>query len=207
MSPEEVHLPVTIHRMTSTARQLANSTMHWVRGAGLALARQIAKFGVVGGVAFFIDVTVFNVLLYAGESPILEGQPLWAKVVSSAVATVASWLGNRYWTFRHTRRPQAWRELALFVLMCTIGLGLSLLCLAISHYVLGFESALADNIAANVVGLAVGTAFRFWAYRRFVFTHDGASIAMPPNGLTDSSTLVAATPGPRPECNRMGPFR
>jgi len=55
--------------------------------------------------------------------------------------------------------------------MCTIGLGLSLLCLAVSHYVLGFKSGLADNIAANVVGLAVGTTFRFWAYRQLVFTN------------------------------------
>ena len=59
--------------------------------------------------------------------------------------------------------------------MCTIGLGLALLCLSVSHYVLDLTSPLADNIAANVVGLAVGTAFRFWAYRRFVFTHRPAA--------------------------------
>jgi putative flippase GtrA len=55
--------------------------------------------------------------------------------------------------------------------MCTIGLLISLTCLWVSHYVLGFTSVLADNVAANVVGLAAGTAFRFWAYKRFVFTH------------------------------------
>lgn len=170
--------------------------LQWVRGAGLALARQLAKFGVVGGCAFLIDVTVFNVLLYGGQSPLLAGQPLWAKVISSAVATVASWLGNRYWTFRHTRRPQAWRELALFVLMCTIGLGLSLLCLAVSHYVLGFQSVLADNIAANVVGLAVGTAFRFWAYRRFVFVHDRTVTASPVGSDVDND-LVGSSTDPR----------
>jgi putative flippase GtrA len=183
--------------MTMTNPSRASSLMQWVRGAGLALARQIAKFGVVGGIAFFIDVTVFNILLYAGESPILAGQPLWAKVVSSAVATVASWLGNRYWTFRHTRRPQAWREFGLFVMMCTIGLGLALSCLAISHYVLGLQSALADNIAANVVGLAVGTTFRFWAYRRFVFTHDQPAAAGQLDEQDDDSTLVASTAEPR----------
>ena len=43
-------------------------------------------------------------------------------------------------------------------------------CLAISHYALGFTSPLADNIAANVVGLGLATAFRFWSYRRWVFT-------------------------------------
>jgi putative flippase GtrA len=157
--------------MTLRGPRVADAVLRWTRSTGLALFRQIAKFGVVGACAFVIDVGVFNILLYAGDSPLLAGQPLWAKVTSSAVATVVSWLGNRFWTFRHTRRPQALRELALFVLMCTIGLGLSLLCLAISHYVLGFQTALADNIAANVIGLAVGTTFRFWAYRQLVFTH------------------------------------
>jgi len=42
-------------------------------------------------------------------------------------------------------------------------------CLAVSHYALGFTSPLADNIAANVVGLGLATAFRFWSYRRWVF--------------------------------------
>jgi putative flippase GtrA len=157
--------------MTVKGPLATSALVRWTRSTGLALIRQIAKFGVVGACAFVIDVSVFNVLLYAGDSPLLAGQPVWAKVTSSAVATVVSWLGNRFWTFRHTRRPHALRELALFVLMCTIGLGLSLLCLAISHYVLGFQSALADNIAANVIGLAVGTTFRFWAYRQLVFTH------------------------------------
>jgi len=154
---------------TSAPRSLALRT--WLRGAGLALFRQLAKFGVVGLTAYVIDVSLFNVLQYAGDPPLMADQPLLAKVTSAAIATLASWLGNRYWTFRQSRRPRPWRELALFVCMCTIGLGLSLLCLAISHYVLGFDSAVADNIAANVVGLAVGTTFRFWAYRQFVFTH------------------------------------
>ncbi len=34
------------------------------------------------------------------------------------------------------------------------------------------RSQLADIISANVVGMALGTMFRFWSYRRFVFrTH------------------------------------
>ena len=39
----------------------------------------------------------------------------------------------------------------------------------ISHYLLGLDSALADNISANVVGLVLGTLFRFWSYRKWVF--------------------------------------
>ncbi len=147
----------------------------WLRGAGLALARQLAKFGLVGAAAFVVDVGLFNVLRFVGDPPLMADQPLLAKIISSAVATVVAWLGNRYWTFRATRRPQKRREFVLFLLMCTIGLGISLTILWFSHYVLGLTSPLADNISANIVGLGAGSLFRFWAYRRFVFTHGSTS--------------------------------
>ena len=35
--------------------------------------------------------------------------------------------------------------------------------------VLGFTSPIADNISANVVGLVIGTAFRFLMYRFWVY--------------------------------------
>lgn len=56
-----------------------------------------------------------------------------------------------------------------FFVINTVTMGIPLLCLAVSRYVLDLDSALADNVAANVVGLALGTAARFWAFRRFVF--------------------------------------
>lgn len=167
----------------------------WLQGAGLALARQFAKFGVVGAVAYVIDVGMFNLLRYAGEDPILADQPLTAKIVSSGVATVVSWLGNRYWTFRHTRRPQARREFLIFVLMCSIGLGISLSILWFSHYVIGLTSPLADNIAANVVGLAAGTLFRFWAYRRFVFTYAAVPMGSTSAAVADPRLKAAPSEG------------
>jgi putative flippase GtrA len=87
-----------------------------------------------------------------------------------AVATVVAWLGNRYWTFRHRRRATMRHEFMLFVVMNIGGLLIAVGCLGFSHYVLGLTSALADNISGNAVGLALGTVFRFWAYRQFVFT-------------------------------------
>jgi hypothetical protein len=48
-------------------------------------------------------------------------------------------------------------------------LGISNLCLVVSHDLLGLTSLIADNISANVVGLGLGTAFRFLTYRRYVF--------------------------------------
>ena len=145
--------------------------MAWLRVSGLALARQVAKFGAVGFLAYVVDVTLFNALQHFGAQPLLADDPLRAKVISTAVATVVAWLGNRYWTFRRTRRREMRREFVLFVVMCTIGLGISLSILWFSHYVLGFTSPFADNISANVIGLAAAATFRFWAYRRFVFVH------------------------------------
>jgi putative flippase GtrA len=48
-------------------------------------------------------------------------------------------------------------------------MAIGLACLWFSHYVLGFTSLLADNISSNVIGLALGTVFRFWLYRSWVF--------------------------------------
>jgi putative flippase GtrA len=127
------------------------------------LARELMKFGVVGGFAYAVDIVMFNVVLHATD------KPLTSKTVSTVVATTVSYAGNRTWTFRRRSRSTVRREYALFFLLNGVGLLIALTCLAISHYLLGFTSTLADNIAANVVGLGLGTAFRFWSYRRWVF--------------------------------------
>lgn len=162
-----------------------------LRAALHVVVRELVKFGLVGAVAYVVDVGIFN-LLRLGP---LDDRPLTAKTISVAVATVVAWLGNRYWTFRRRRRASARRELVLFFAMNGAGMGIALVCLAVSHYVLGFTSPLADNIAANVVGLVLGTAFRFYAYRTWVFTE------IAHQGPVDAVSAMAAdqdlTPRPR----------
>jgi putative flippase GtrA len=128
-----------------------------------SLVRELLKFGAVGGVAFVVDVSLFNLMLH------LTDKPLTSKTVSTITATTVAYVGNRHWTFRKRSRSGVRREYALFFVLNAVGLAIALTCLFISHYVLGFTSRLADNIAANGVGLALGTAFRFWSYRRWVF--------------------------------------
>ena len=127
------------------------------------LVRELMKFGVVGSVAFVVDVGLFNLLLQSTD------KPLTSKALSVLAGTTVAYIGNRNWTFRRRSRSTVRKEYALFVLLNGIGLLIALTCLGVSHYLLGFTSALADNIAANVVGLAFGTTFRFWSYRRWVF--------------------------------------
>jgi putative flippase GtrA len=128
------------------------------------LVRELMKFGVVGAVAYVVDIGLFNVFRV-----VLDLGPLTSKVLSAVVAVTVAYVGNRHWTFRHRARSGFRREYSLFFLLNAIGLGISLTVLAISHYVLGFTSALADNIAANVIGLLLATTFRFIGYRTWVF--------------------------------------
>ena len=130
------------------------------------LIHEMAKFGIVGLSALVVDIGLFNVLLYFGP---LEGKPLTAKVVSVAAATTVAYFGSRFWTFKHRGRTSFTREYVLFFALNGVAMLIAVGCLWFSHYALGFDSPLADNISANVIGLALGTMFRFWSYRKFVF--------------------------------------
>jgi putative flippase GtrA len=150
-----------------------------VAGARALLAgrlAELARFGSVGSVAFLVDLGLFNLLRF-GPGELLGDKPLTAKGVSVVVATLVAWLGNRYWTFAHRRTETRTRELVAFAVVNAGGLVIGVAVLAVSHYVLGFTSPLADNIAANGVGLVLGTAFRYVLYRRVVFTAVPAALA------------------------------
>lgn len=145
---------------------MIQSLVHRIKGLMGLFWREVAKFGVVGGIAFVIDSSIFIWLL----SGPMGAHPTRAKILAAAVATVFSWLANRYWTFRHRRQANVLREVTLFIIMNGIGLGIASACVYISHWVLGFESATADFVAGSVIGLVLGTIFRFFAYRFWVFT-------------------------------------
>jgi putative flippase GtrA len=128
------------------------------------------RFGIIGLVGFVIDTFIFNALSLGaiGSGHFFQG-PLGAKIVAVAVATIFTWFGNRYWTFRDRRRHNFWLELLEFGGIGAVGIGISDLCLFISHYLLGFTSLLADNISGNGIGLIIATTFRFLMYRYWVY--------------------------------------
>ena len=128
------------------------------------------KFGAVGLICYGIDVGIFNVLRSGalGTGHFFAG-PIGAKIASAAIATIVAWLANRFWTFRERRRSDVGLEFLEFGAVAIVGIGIGVACIGVSHYLLGFTSILADNIAGNVVGLVLGTAFRFLMYRYWVF--------------------------------------
>jgi putative flippase GtrA len=132
------------------------------------------KFGIVGAVAFVVDLGLFNILRHTALSGYGDGplsRAVIATIISAAVATCVAWIGNRMWTFRHRRNRPVHHEALLFALTNGVALLIQAACVGVSHHVLGQESLVSENVA-KLVGIALGTLFRFWAYRRFVFSHE-----------------------------------
>jgi len=126
---------------------------------------EIVRFAVTGLTAYLTDVVVFNILLLGAGLP-----ATWAKVLSSVVAIAVAFAGSRYYTWRNLRSQSPWREYVLFVLFSALAAGIQLACLVVSQELLGLRSPLADNVSANVVGMALATLFRFVTFRTYVFT-------------------------------------
>jgi putative flippase GtrA len=133
------------------------------------LSHEVLTFLAVGGAGYVVDVGTFNLLR---STTLLGGttDPSVARVLAVMVAMVVTYLGNSMFTWRGHSSSNRRREVALFVVFNVIGLGFSVLTLTISHDLMGLTSRLADNISANVVGLALGTLFRYWSYRTYVFS-------------------------------------
>ncbi|WP_368498849.1 GtrA family protein [Herbiconiux sp. A18JL235] len=157
------------------------------------LASEFIRFGLVGGLGFVVDFGVFNLLRLTIMDPsVMHGGPVIAKLISTTLAILVNWLGNRFWTFRDRRRADVLRESVEFFAVSIVGMGIGLACLWFSHYVLGFTSVLADNISGNVIGLALGAAFRFVLYRVWVFGEHRVRVPAAPQGVAgaEKSTPV-----------------
>jgi len=131
------------------------------------LRDEVAKFGVVGLVSFVIDFGLFNALSMPAAP--LAHKVLTSKAIATTVAATFAYFANRHWTWKDRTRSGLGREYVLFFVLNGVGLGIMEACLLISRYGMGFDSALSNNISAYGFGLLLGTIFRFWAYRRWVF--------------------------------------
>lgn len=152
---------------------------------------KIGRFTVVGTVAFFVDVGVFNLLMLT----VLQGHPVWSKTVAVLCATAVSWIGSRRWTFadQESRYRPAFEGILFFAINAA-GMGIALLTLWASHDVLGFTSLLADNISGNVIGLLLGNIMRYFAYRSWLYRGKSHRREV----LTDTSSDFG-NPAPAPE--------
>ncbi len=134
---------------------------------------EAAKFSAVNGVATFVAVVLFNALAHGVQGIYhpgpLNGWPVTAWFIANCIGMAISFYGSRRYAFKH-RRPAGPGGGALnYTLVNLASFVIPMACLWLTRNVMGWNSAVADNISANVVGAGFGMLFRFWAFRRFVF--------------------------------------
>lgn len=157
------------------------------------LIAELFKFGAVGGIAFLVTLAVSNVLWH-----FLGAGPMTGSVIATVIATVVAFLGNRYWTFRHRDRTGLAREYFLFFVFNGIGLLIQLLCLGFTVYGLGLDGFWPRNISNNVIGLILGTLFRYWSYKKWVFMPPSGATIDPHTGLPDGEGTAEAADAEAP---------
>lgn len=149
---------------------------------------ELIKFAIVGATTFIIDSALF----YTLKLTILEPKPVTAKVISGIVAVIASYILNREWSFKDRGGRERHHEALLFFGVSGVGVLLSMAPLWFSSYVLQLRvpmvsltmENIADFISAYIIGNLLQMAFRFWAFRRWVFPDEF--------GRTSDSALSAS---------------
>jgi putative flippase GtrA len=123
-------------------------------------------------------------------------------VIATVAGMIVTYLGSRYWTFRHRERGGMGRETVLFLVLNGIGLGIQLASIGFTNYALGLSDKLASNVAL-FLGICLGTLFRFWSYRKWVWIAPPAGPALDPaefaaaelSPMQSGATTSRSTPG------------
>ena len=127
------------------------------------LIHEGAKFLVVG----LIGIGVTNLVFIPLHGPLGLG-PLTSVTIATIVATCFTFLGNRHWSFRDREGAGTAREGVTFFVLNGFGLLIQYAVLGFSNYALGLTTRLENVLAVNL-GIGLGTLFRFWSYRKWVW--------------------------------------
>jgi len=126
------------------------------------LIHEGARFGVVGFVGLVVTEGVTNLLRYQAGLDRLS-----SFAIASVIATGITFIGSRYWTYRHRERSGMRREAAVFFAVNGIGVAISEVPVGLT-YPLHLNGGLSYNVAL-IGGIGLATLFRFWSYQRWVW--------------------------------------
>lgn len=142
--------------------------VRWRRISG-----EIIRFSAVNAVATIAAILIFNALVHGVkgwfEAP-ANGQPLPSFLFAHSVGMFISYYGSRNYAFKHRHAAGPGGGLLNYVVINLASFVIPIFCLFLTRSVIGWDSVYADNISGNVIGAFLGSTFRFWAFRRFVFT-------------------------------------
>lgn len=162
-APEREALAATVSTLAPAAERLRRSSLRRLRGPAAA---ELARFLSIGVLCTLVDLAVAFALRFG-----VGVGPTTAKTAAVLVATGVSYLGNRLWTFGDRVDPAKGhrRDVLVFCVLNGIGLVITLVPVTVAHYALGLTGPTAFTVS-SVLGNLAATSFRYWAYRRYVFS-------------------------------------
>ena len=137
------------------------------------LSDEAARFSAVNVAATVVALLLFNLLVHGiqgiyNPGP-LNGWPVTTWFLANCVGMGISFYGSRQFAFKHRHASGPGGGALNYAIVNLVSFVIPMACLWISRNVFDWDGVIADNVSANLVGAALGTAFRFWAFRRFVF--------------------------------------
>lgn len=127
------------------------------------LIHEVAKFGIVGGIAYIATILVDLAYLQ-----IERNDHLTAYIVGNVVATCVAYLGSRFWTYKGRDGGGA-REMVLFTTINGIAIAMQAGIVALTFYVLHMTSKVENFFSEFILAIGLGMVFRFFCYRTFIF--------------------------------------
>lgn len=132
---------------------------------------QLAKFALVGGQNFLIDLGVLNLLIAA--TGITAGFYAVAfKAAAFLVAVSASFVFNKFWTFQSRSTEAAGHEFTGFFAVSAVGLLVNAGAFALINDALGSQAGIEPKTWASVAALGAAVAGLLWnfiGYKLIVF--------------------------------------
>jgi putative flippase GtrA len=145
------------------------------------LIHELAKFGIIGIIGFIVTEVGFNLCHFDWKLGLFTSNAL-----ATIVATAITFVGNKYWTFRHRSGHGTTHETVMFFVLNGVGMLIQYAALWIVEDGLGVKDKLLINLAF-LGGISIATVFRFWSYRKWVWH---APAAPPPVEATPRGDLV-----------------
>jgi putative flippase GtrA len=154
------------------------------------LIHEFAKFGIIGGIGLLITNVVYDVLYnHIGLGPVTSA------TIATIIAAIATYVGNRYWSFRHRERTSVLREAIIFCVLNGIGLLIQDAAVAFNYYALGLGNNKFAGFVALNFGIGIATLFRFWSYRQFVWVSPAAGETSRPVGQPPTAPAMPSLSG------------
>ncbi len=134
---------------------------------------EAVKFSAVNVVATAVAIFLFNALVHGlpglySPGP-LHSYPVLTYFIANTVGMLISFYGSRRYAFKHRRPTGPGGGLVNYTIVNFASFVIPMACLWITRNVFNWDTVIADNVSANIVGAVLATLVRFWAFRRFVF--------------------------------------